>query len=226
MKLIVSLPDNELSLARAAVAGGADAVKVHMNALHRASGASFGNYAQERERVLKLINEAGKPVGLMPGQQMLPAPAELTELIDAGLAFIDIYAHHLPAAYLELGKRAKLILAIERMHTEEEIEALSEIRVGGKRVVGMLETAIIPPGEYGAKLMAQDIALYHTLSEMSHVPLIVPTQKFITPHDLPALVHKNIDGIMIGVIVTGPTASGIEQITRRFRGAIDKLLTR
>ncbi len=98
MKLIVSLPDNELSLARAAIAGGTDAVKVHMNAVHRASGASFGAFAQEKERVLKLIGEAQTQVGLMPGQQVLPTLAELNELIDAGLAFIDIYAHHLPAS--------------------------------------------------------------------------------------------------------------------------------
>ncbi len=223
MKLIVSLPDNEPVFARAAAAGGADAVKVHMNAYHRASGASFGDCAQEKGRVLKLISEAGTQVGLMPGQQVLPAPAELNELIDAGLAFIDIYAHHLPAAYLEVGRRTKLILAIDRMHTEEEIEALTEIRVGGKRVTNMLEAAIIPPEEYGSRLSAQDIARYHTIAEMSKVPLLIPTQKSIIPEDLPALVHKNIGGIMVGVIVTGPAASGIERVTRRFRAAIDKL---
>jgi hypothetical protein len=223
MKLIVSLPDNELGLARAAAAGGADAVKVHMNAYHRASGASFGDYAQEKGRVIQLIDEAGIPVGLMPGQQILPTLAELDALIGAGLAFIDVYAHHLPAAYLELGRRTSLIPAIDRMHSEEEIEALTDMRFGGKRVVNMLETAIVPPEEYGAKLSVQDTARYHALAEMSKAPLLIPTQKLITPGDLPALVHKNLGGIMIGVIVTGPTALGIEQVTRRFRAAIDKL---
>ena len=35
--LVVSLPSNDLELAKAALEGGADAVKVHCNVWHRAS---------------------------------------------------------------------------------------------------------------------------------------------------------------------------------------------
>jgi len=223
MKLIVSLPDNELSLARAAVAGGTDAVKVHMNAVHRASGASFGAFAQEKERVLKLIGEAETQVGLMPGQQALPTLAELNELIDAGLAFIDIYAHHLPASYLELGLHTELIPAIDRMHPPGKIATLTSTTIQGKPVVAMLEAAIVPLENYGEPLTSADVASYRSLAQASERPVLVPTQKAILPIDLPALADAGVGGIMIGVIVTGPTEGGIEKVTRQFRAAIDKL---
>ncbi|MCD6282366.1 hypothetical protein J7J84_02010 [bacterium] len=223
MKLIVSLPDNELSLAHAAAAGGTDAVKVHMNAVHRASGASFGAFAREKERVLKLIGDAGTQVGLMPGQQVLPSLAELNELIDAGLGFIDIYAHHLPASYLHLGLRTDLIPAIDRMHPPNEVSALTGTTIQGKQVISMLEAAVVPPDSYGKPLISADVADYRSLVQTSEKPVLVPTQKAIVPEDLPALADAGVGGIMIGVVVTGPTAAGIEKVTRRFRAAIDKL---
>jgi hypothetical protein len=223
MKLIVSLPDNDLSLARAAVTGGTDAVKVHMNAFHRASGARFGSFAQEKERVLKLIGDAGTQVGLMPGQQELPMLAELNELIDAGLAFIDIYAHHLPASYLELGLRTELIPAIDRMHPPKEVAALTGISVQEKPVIAMLEAAVIPPEKYGEPLTPADMSNYRLLAQASERPVLVPTQKAILSSDLSALADAGIEGIMIGVVVTGPTEDGIEKVTGQFRTAIDKL---
>ena len=47
--LVVSLPSNNLELAKAALDGGAQAVKVHCNVWHRASGHTFGTYAENRE---------------------------------------------------------------------------------------------------------------------------------------------------------------------------------
>jgi len=223
MKLSVSLPDNELELAQAAAAGGADAVKVHMNVVHRASGAAFGGFAEERGRVLKVIAEAGLPVGLMPGQERLPAATELQELADAGLSFLDIYAHHLPASYLPLAAKLDLIPAIDRFYSEELLEALTGLRWCGKRVAAMLEAAIVPPEDYGTPLSALDAAHYHALAEASEVPLLIPTQKAITPDDLPAIAGKNIGGIMIGVIVTGRTAGGLQAVTAQFRRALDGL---
>ena len=66
--LIVSLPSNDLELAKVALAGGADAIKVHCNVWHRASGHSFGTYEENREFLKELIQLCGDvPVGLMPG---------------------------------------------------------------------------------------------------------------------------------------------------------------
>ena len=66
--LVVSLPANDLDLARAALDAGAQAIKVHCNVWHRASGHTFGTYAENREFLRQLITLCGEvPVGLVPG---------------------------------------------------------------------------------------------------------------------------------------------------------------
>jgi len=224
MRLIVSLPDNSVELAKAAASGGADAVKVHMNVVHRASGATFGDFAAERPRVEAIIREAGIPVGLMPGAERVPEKKELEELIEAGLKFIDIYAYHLPACYLELGEKIELIPAIDRLHSEGEIFHLTHIYCHDTNVISMLEAAVIPPEQYGTPLTHYDVALYRAVAAYSDRPLLIPTQKFITPDDLRVLKYSEIGGIMLGVVVTGATASSIEKTTREFRRKIDQLL--
>ena len=223
MELIVSLPGNELELALAAKRGGASAVKVHMNAMHRASGLSFGTYEDEVNRIRQIISESGVKVGLMPGQETIPSPDELRALIDYCLDFIDIYGHHLPASYLELGLHTRLIPAIDHTWSADETAALSRLQHSGKPAVSMLEASIVPPDFYGTRLNARDLAIYADTVERSAVPVIVPTQKFIVPEDIQALYDTGVAALMIGVIVTGPTPGGIEKVTASFRNAIDSL---
>lgn len=223
MELIVSLPGNELELALAAKRGGADAVKVHMNALHRASGLSFGGFADEAPGIRQIIAESGLKVGLMPGQEKLPSADELKMLIHNGLDFIDIYAHHLPASYLELGLHTRLIPAIDHTWSADETAALSRLQVNSKATVSMIEASIVPPDYYGTRLNARDLAVYADAVIRCAVPILVPTQKFIIPEDIPALSDSGIAALMIGVIVTGPTPGGIEKVTASFRDAIDGL---
>ena len=46
--VIVSLARHDLDLAKAALDGGAFALKTHLNAFHRATGTTFASFAQER----------------------------------------------------------------------------------------------------------------------------------------------------------------------------------
>ncbi len=119
--------------------------------------------------------------------------------------------------------RTELIPAIDRMHPAKEVAALTGTTIQGKPVIAMLEAAIVPPEDYGEPLTLADVANYRSLVQASERPVLVPTQKAILPIDLPALSAAGIGGIMIGVVVTGPTEGGIEKVTRHFRAAIDKL---
>src|SRR5207237_10168995 len=112
MELVVSLPRNDVELARAAEQAGAQALKVHMNVHHHASGTRFGSLADEHERVREIIAAVKVPVGLMPGADpaKLPTADELTSLASAGLNFLDIYTNHMPLWFLDLPLR--LILAL------------------------------------------------------------------------------------------------------------------
>ena len=65
--LIMSLPCNEPALCRAAFDAGADAVKVHINVEHRASGTHFGRLAQECPALETMLEHRRGPMGLVLG---------------------------------------------------------------------------------------------------------------------------------------------------------------
>ena len=102
MGLIVSLPRNDAELARAAAEGGADALKVHLNVRHAASGTLFGSFDEEKDRIAAVLEAAGVPVGVMPGAEEVATPEQMCALRDMGVQFYDIYFHHMPVSYLAL----------------------------------------------------------------------------------------------------------------------------
>ena len=59
--VIVSLARHDLDLAKAALDGGAGAIKVHLNAFHRASGTTFGSFTEERP-FLEALAKLGAPI--------------------------------------------------------------------------------------------------------------------------------------------------------------------
>ena len=69
--LVVSLPANNLAFAEAALKGGAQAVKVHINVKHQASGNVFGTFKENKDFLRDLVRLCGDtPAGLVPGAPM------------------------------------------------------------------------------------------------------------------------------------------------------------
>lgn len=220
MRLIVSLPENRLELAQAAVAGGADALKVHLNTTHDASGAHFGSWAEERPVIKSMISTVEIPVGVMPGAEQLPSPEDFADMAASGVRFIDLFVHHWPLHLLERWSVFELIVAINRVLPERELFHLTHLEREGANRISMLEASVIPQDDYGKPLNFADIASYRALADASQVPLLIPTQKLIQPEDVQTLGEENVGGILLGVIVTGRSAGSIEKATRDFRLAI------
>jgi hypothetical protein len=103
--IIVSLPRHDLDLARAALDGGASAIKVHLNAHHRASGTTFGSYTEERA-FLEALAKFGAPMLVMAGQETVPTLEEMNALADLG--FVE--------ALLIVSSSAKLLNAALDTH--------------------------------------------------------------------------------------------------------------
>jgi len=216
MLLIVSLPANSPDLAAAASAGGADALKIHLNVKHAASGTSFGTFEEEKEAFTRILSAADIPVGVMPGSDNPASPAEMKELEDMGVAFYDIYVTDMPAEYLFL-EGMELMAALgpgwRSRHAQEAA------RLGA----AMIEASIVPHEDYGSALKMNDLMDYSRLADDFSGPVVVPTQKAIKPGEVKLLSDAGVRGLMIGKIVTGGDAAGIEKSTAAFRKAIDAL---
>ena len=218
--LVVSLPANDLDLAKAALDGGAQAVKVHCNVWHRASGHTFGTYDDNRKFLKDLIKLCGDiPVGLVPGgEDAFITPDERLELEDAGLAFFSAYSHHLPCHMMESTKLTKMV-AIDSTYTANTLDAVRQ------SAIDVLECSVQPGENYGTNLNYADILRYSDIVEKTDKPCLIPTQRHIRPGEISHLKRAGCKAIMIGAIVMGkePTAADVEAVTRQYRNAVDAL---
>ena len=92
--VIVSLARHDLDLAKAALDGGAYALKTHLTAYHRATGTTFGSFADERaffEELAKL----GVPLLVMAGQETVPTAKEMEMLHALGFEGFNVYVDHM-----------------------------------------------------------------------------------------------------------------------------------
>jgi len=218
--LLVSLPSNDLELAKAALEGGAQAIKVHCNVWHRASGHTFGTYEENREFIRELIALCGDtPVGLMPGTaEAFITEENRRELEEMGLGYISAYSHHLPCFMMESEVLTNAV-AIDFTRSNSMLDPVrdSDIEV--------LECSNIRGEEYGMPLTYGDVLRYSEIVQRSGKPCLVPTQKKIKPSEVKHLYRAGCKGLMIGAVVLGqqPSAEEVRRITRAFRDAVDAL---
>lgn len=199
--IIVSLPRHDLDLARAALAGGASAIKVHLNAYHRASGTILGSFTEERP-FLEALAKLGAPMLVMAGQETVPTAAEMDALADLGFEGFNVYIDHLQPHLLQ--SRLRPMPALSATSTAADIDRMAAIPGA------MIEASIMEFSSYGAALTDADFGRYAEITQRARVPVIAPSQKKFTPEDMPALRAAGIAAPLLGVIVTGTTPDSVE----------------
>lgn len=214
LPILVSLPKNDIELAKAAIRGGAAGVKVHLNAHHRASGTVFGTF-QEELPFLKELSALGVPLAIMVGQEVVPTVAEMNQLRDLGFQGFNLYLHHLQPWLLEAPLRP--ILALPHAWTEEDIAKLLGVKDA------WIEASIVDPSDYGKPLTDEDVQQYQEIVNRSKRPVIVPSQKKITVADLPRLKQTGVSALLVGVIVTGGTPESMETAVRSLVDAASRI---
>ncbi|MFD2649642.1 hypothetical protein ACFSX5_17785 [Devosia albogilva] len=192
--VIVSLARHDLELAKAALDGGATAIKTHLNAYHRATGTTFGSFAEERpffEELAKL----GCPLLVMAGQETVPSAEEMDALHDLGFEGFNVYVDHLQPHLL----RSKLrpMPALASTSSPEDVAKIAAIPGC------IIEASIMPFERYRTPMTPADLDRYAAIVAAVDVPVIVPSQLQLTPADGKALRDAGIAAVLMGAIVTG-----------------------
>ncbi len=216
LTLIVSLPDNSLELAHAAINGGADALKVHCNIKHKASGICFGSLQEEKAKLAAIIKDSPIPVGIVPGSEKKPSIEDMAEIVKMGFDYYDMFINEMPEYMFNMSGITK-IAAIDGKFS---MDKLTEIK---SQNMNAIEAAIIPHIGYGQNLTIGDLQYYISIAIASALPVIVPTQRKIALDEVPIISDTGVKALMIGAIVTGKTAKGIEIATREFKKAIQSI---
>ncbi|NLW15375.1 MAG: hypothetical protein GX038_03850 [Erysipelothrix sp.] len=173
--LVVSLPKNDIELVKEALLGGADAVKVHLNVHHFASGVKYGSFAQEKEFLTEayaLVKEQGKLLGVVPGDGGEYASKEDIEAMgNLGVDFMSTYVEYAPLSLLK-NKNIELCGAIGP-DTQSHLKELCEIETD------IIEASIMEQSDYRKDLSVFDLSKYKRIVAGSNKPVLVPTQKNI-----------------------------------------------
>jgi hypothetical protein len=217
MTLIVSLPENRLDLAKAAIRAGVDAVKLHVNVEHRASGTRFGSVEAYKDVFRNIRNEFSGPLGIVPGGTFEDInQTEMKQLIDLGFTYYSIYAHHQPSWMLGLEKIEKTFA----ISSDYNIASIGKVQHLG---VSALEASIVRSEEYGTPLTFMDVLAYNRLVQNVDIPVLVPSQRKLVPSDIPILVRAGVKAVMLGAVVIGHTEASIQTQVQSFREKIDSL---
>ncbi len=210
--LLVSLARNDVRLAQAALRGGAQGLKIHINVHHHASGTHFGAWDEEKaeiERIIEAAREHKASVGIVPGGSPFATQEEFADMARAGVDYFDAYPCDAPAWTLSQG-HLDVMLAAYFGGALEEMQALEPLGMG------LCEASIVEQSLYGTPLSTLDVAGYARLARALNSPIIVPSQKAVATDDVAALKKTGARALLIGAVVTGRDASSIEAAARAF----------
>ncbi|BCM89983.1 hypothetical protein IAD21_01834 [Abditibacteriota bacterium] len=214
--LLASLPKNDVQLARAALKGGAQGLKVHINVEHFASGTRFGSLEEEHEKIARIVAEArefGANVGIVPGaNEKFASPEDFAKLRELGVDYFDAYPFDCPA-WAMLQRDLDVMVAAYHGMPNEELPVYEQLGMT------LCEASIMAHDSYGAPLKARDLASYSALCASIKSPVIIPSQKKLEPRDVSALRKTGARGVLLGAIVLGREAQTIETALRAFRSA-------
>ncbi|MDI7246746.1 MAG: hypothetical protein QME92_04655 [Bacillota bacterium] len=216
--LVASLPTNDCDLAKAALDGGAEVIKVHINVHHRASGTLFGSLDEERDRLTGILEVCGgrAPVGIVPGGSPVVEALLVETLRDMGFDFISAYAHHLSPDCLDVDGIGKMVAA-HFSYTAGDVATLAAMGFD------VFEASVMHPETYGQRMSLKDLAAYKHICDTVSQPVVIPTQCAVRPEEVRQLAAAGARAIMVGAVVTGKTRESICDSIRAFRRAISAL---
>lgn len=217
MPIIVSLPENNVDLAKIAVDAGADALKVHINVNHRASGNEFKNtdYYLDTFKEIRSLYEG--PFGIVLSDDITKLEGiDLKELKEIGFTYFSQYAKDISSKLLLQDELAKTV-AVDDLFKSNEISAIEDFDLAA------LELSVVKPEDYGSPLNFNDLALYANYRKNTDLPLIIPSQKKMVPEDLKVLYQIGIDSVMLGAMTIGTTKESIYKTVSSFAEQTDNL---
>lgn len=200
--IIVSLARHDLDLAKAALDAGAYALKTHLNAYHRATGTTFGSFAEERP-FFEELSKLGCSLLVMAGQETVPTAEEMDALHALGFEGFNVYVDHLQSHLLQ--SKLRPMPALASTSKPEDVTKIAAIPGC------IIEASIMPFERYRTAMTPADLQRYAQIVTAVDVPVIVPSQLSLTPDDALALRQAGIAAPLLGAIVTGDTPNSMSK---------------
>lgn len=210
MSVIVSLPENRMDLAQAAIDAGADALKFHINVSHRASGNEFKDAEYYTEMFKEVRRTFTGPIGIVIGDEIEKVlGANTKQLKELGFNYYSLYAKDIGSKML-LQDDLECTVAVDDKFCHEWIKGIESFNIQA------VELSIVNKEDYGKPLNFEDLISYKSYRENTKLPLVVPSQKKLVPEDLIILREIGINAVMLGAVTIGHTIESIFETVSRF----------
>ena len=209
---IISLPQNDFELARAAIEAGADALKFHINVSHFASGNHFEGIESYTQFIADVRAQFKGPIGVVLGDTIDKVAATDYELLQRlSIQYYSLYSAHIDERALSQQILEKTV-AINYEFPLKQLPFFEQFKMTA------LELSIIKQSEYGQLLNLDDMLRYQSIRKQTNLPLIIPSQKKLTNANIKWLQSIGMNAVMLGAICIGQTADSIyESITQLMR---------
>jgi hypothetical protein len=196
MTLIVQLPENDIEMAKAAEAAGADALVVNKG-----------------EKQSEIMKEVKIPVGIDLSLEEKLDEKKIKE--NEKYDFINFHFDSLTA----ITKRIKTgkIIALSNSYTLDKIIGVEN--VGAQAI----DAAIVPLSQGHRDLVVGDLQNYIAIAISSGLPVIIPTQRTIKPSEVAIIADTGAKGLLLTKVVLGESVKSIEKALKEYRAAADDL---
>ncbi|WP_284141048.1 MULTISPECIES: hypothetical protein [unclassified Virgibacillus] len=217
MPIIVSLPENRVDLAEAAINAGADALKFHINVSHRASGNEFkglDSYIDVFTEIRKIYNG---PLGIVISDDINKVnQVDIAKLKEVGFSYFSLYAKDITSNLLLQNDLEKTV-AVDDQFDPFRVKAIEQFDIKA------VELSVVKKENYGKPLNFTDMVLYENYRKNTDLPLIIPSQKKLVPADMDILKQIGINAVMLGAVTVGTTVESIYQAVSEFNEYNSKL---
>ncbi|MDI6730964.1 MAG: hypothetical protein QME05_00080 [Candidatus Margulisbacteria bacterium] len=210
LTLIVSLPENDLEMAEAAFAAGADALQLLLNMRE------FNTIDQERKTIINILKIVEAPIGISIGSHKDLHKKELNEIEKLGFDYINIGVEHLSPDLLKSKKLAR-VLSLNSRYTLDELIELTH------NSFQAVDAAIIPTADPETDLVVGDLQSYISIILSANLPVIIPTQRHIRPSEVSIIADTGAKGLLLTKTVLGTTAKHVADAVCKFKTAIDEM---
>ncbi len=197
--VIASLPKNSTALAMSAVEGGADAVMLNIEGEEGSSPSHFGSYDLHDAYINDVISTVSAPCGLFIGGARLLTEEYWERIMSSAFSFVEMYAHQMPTFVLS-DQRVKKVTAISTGYILEQVRQLSEMEG-----VEAVDVATVPHQSRGAPFSVLDYATLGVIAKLSSKPVLLRTQKKLTPGDISNVLSLGIRGLVIDPCILSGT---------------------
>jgi|SRR5690625_204276 len=217
MSILVSLPENRIDLAKAALEAGADGLKFHINVEHRASGNNFKSFDHYKETFKKIRSLYRGPLGLVLTDDISKVnKVSLKNIEECGFTYYSLYSKDITSKLLLQDDLEKTV-AVDNLFSSFDVSSIENFNMKA------IELSIINKEDYGTPLSFEDIISYQNYRNKTNLPIIIPSQKKLVEEDLEVLFNMKIESVMLGAVTIGTTVDSIYSTVSSFVKKVESL---